>query len=105
MTLADFLNYLLSPIGAGVGLWAFMAFLIKAAPSLNTQPQAKFWITFVVAFGLPTLAYGARIALGYDTFTPDGFFLAAAAGYMTSQLVHRGTEAVKSAAQSQAPEV
>jgi hypothetical protein len=90
---AEFLDTLLSPVGAGVLLWLLMGTVFKALPNLN--PEVKFWITFVAAFVIPPAAYGLRIWLGYDEFTAEGMLLAVGIGYLTSQGVHRGTQQVE----------
>ena len=97
MTLADFLNYILSPPGAGVATWALLAFIIKLTPPLNARPEAKFWLAMAFAFAIPMLGYSGRIALGYDTLTVEGAFLAIGVGYLVSQGVHRGTEEARAA--------
>ena len=92
MTLADFLDYALSPPGAGVITWAVLAFVIKISPPLNQNANAKFWLSMAAAFAVPMLAYFGRVALGLDTLTIEGSFLAIGVGYLVSQGVHRGSE-------------
>jgi hypothetical protein len=98
----QFLNGLLSPVGAGALLWMLMGTIFKAAPNLNGE--LKFWITMTFAFLIPPAAYGLRIYLGYDVFTTEGMLLAIGIGYLVSQGVHRGSQEIRAAvADTKAP--
>jgi hypothetical protein len=82
----QFLNGLLSPVGAGALLWMLMGTIFKAAPNLNGE--LKF----------------LRIYLGYDVFTTEGMLLAIGIGYLVSQGVHRGSQEIRAAvADTKAP--
>lgn len=90
-----FLEGLLSPVGSGIFLWGFIAFVVKIAPQLSSE--VKFWLTLALAFVIPTGAYLLQYALGYAELTAVGVFNSIGTGYMTSQAVHRGSEKIAEA--------
>jgi hypothetical protein len=88
----EWLANLLTVAGGGTFLWLIVGFIIKLFPALDQNSGVKFWMTIVLAFVIPSGAYGLEIALGYATFTWEGLFLVIGTGYGISQTVHRGTE-------------
>lgn len=94
-TLQTFLELALSPVGAGLTTWGAVAFIIKLVPALATNSDAKFWLAMLFAFLVPSAALALKVAMGLDHFGPETIFLAVGIGYMVSQGVHRGTEALQ----------
>ena len=73
-----------------MAIFALIAFIEAALPA-DRQPtgRQKFYTALVLAFLVPSGAYGALVALGQLPGTLEGLFQAVGVGYMVSQGFHR----------------
>lgn len=93
--LGQYLSTLATVAGGGALLWLLMGLLVKAAPGLNENREAKFWIAFVGSFIIPVGAVAVKAAIMGETTTLAEWVTAVGSGFQISQGVHRGTSAVR----------
>lgn len=93
--LAQYLSTLATVAGGGALLWLLMGLLVKAAPGLDQNKEAKFWIAFTGSFIIPVGALAVKAAYLGETTTLAEWVTAVTAGFQISQGVHRGTSAVR----------
>lgn len=93
--LAQYLSTLATVAGGGALLWLLMGLLVKAAPGLDQNREAKFWIAFTGSFIIPVGALAVKAAYLGETTTLAEWVTAVTAGFQISQGVHRGTSAVR----------
>jgi hypothetical protein len=93
--LAQYLSSLATVAGGGALLWLLMGLLVKIVPSLDTKPEAKFWIAFIGSFIIPVGALAVKAALAGEQTTIAEWVTAVGTGYQISQGVHRATSKVE----------
>lgn len=88
----EFIEALLTPIGAGTFVWLVAGWIFKSVPW--AEKNWKFWLVTVLSLLVPPLAYATDLLLYGGTFSTTTLLYYIGLGFTISQLEHKGSQAI-----------